>query len=53
MLEILKNLLTRYDKWCQSAGLTPDQKRCCVPIKVEDIVKNDGNKDAEGEAASK
>jgi hypothetical protein len=36
MLEGLKKMLKRYDDWCKSMGLTPDQKRSCVPIKQEE-----------------
>ena len=28
-----KKGLKRYDDWCKEMGLTPDQKRSCVPYK--------------------
>ncbi|EDP58663.1 hypothetical protein AND4_14531 [Vibrio sp. AND4] len=28
-----KQELKRYDNWCQKMGLTPEQKRSCVPYK--------------------
>ncbi|WCE31283.1 hypothetical protein [Vibrio sp. SCSIO 43137] len=31
----LKELIKRYDLWCESMGLAPDQKRSCVPVKRE------------------
>lgn len=37
MLNRLKNALKKYDAWCKSLGLTPEQKRGCVPIKKEDF----------------
>ncbi|WP_295900573.1 DUF5363 family protein [uncultured Vibrio sp.] len=35
MLKWLKSILTRYDAWCQSMGLTPENKRSCVPYKKD------------------
>ncbi|MEZ8823585.1 DUF5363 family protein [Vibrio sp. 10N.261.55.A7] len=35
----LKSLLNRYDAWCQSMGLTPENKRSCVPYKQEPSCK--------------
>ncbi|WP_390232206.1 DUF5363 family protein [Vibrio sp. F74] len=37
MIKNFKKAIKRYDEWCKSLGLTPEQKRCCVPIKKEDI----------------
>lgn len=39
MLKQLKRALKKYDSWCQEMGLTEDQKRCCVPVKREDIIE--------------
>ncbi|GAD74377.1 MULTISPECIES: DUF5363 family protein [Vibrio harveyi group] len=30
-----KKGLKRYDDWCKEMGLTPDQKRSCVPYKQD------------------
>ncbi|BCN24945.1 MULTISPECIES: DUF5363 family protein [Vibrio] len=30
-----KKGLKRYDDWCKEMGLTPDQKRSCVPYKKD------------------
>ncbi|ANS86295.1 hypothetical protein VSVS12_02539 [Vibrio scophthalmi] len=27
--------LKKYDQWCQSMGLTPEQKRSCVAYRAE------------------
>ncbi|WP_171760172.1 DUF5363 family protein [Vibrio sp. RE86] len=29
----LKQLIVRYDAWCASMGLTPENKRSCVPYR--------------------
>ncbi|QMV15294.1 DUF5363 family protein [Vibrio spartinae] len=31
----LKRCLARYDSWCLRMGLTPAQKRSCVPYRSE------------------
>ncbi|WNJ94459.1 hypothetical protein RND59_09845 [Vibrio ruber] len=31
----VKRCLVRYDSWCQRMGLTPAQKRSCVPYRSE------------------
>ncbi|WP_261834203.1 hypothetical protein [Vibrio ishigakensis] len=33
MMKWLRNLINRYDAWCASMGLTPEQKRSCVPYR--------------------
>ena len=30
MWQWLKRQISRYDRWCESMGLTPDKKRSCV-----------------------
>jgi hypothetical protein len=34
--EKCKQWLKRYDAWCQELGLTPSQRRSCVPYRAED-----------------
>lgn len=31
----LKRGIKRYDDWCKEMGLTPDQKRSCVPYRKD------------------
>ncbi len=31
----LKRGIKRYDDWCKEMGITPDQKRSCVPYRKE------------------
>ncbi len=31
----LKKGIKRYDDWCREMGLTPDQKRSCVPYRKD------------------
>ncbi|MDV6251350.1 DUF5363 family protein [Vibrio sp. EA2] len=31
----LKRGIKRYDDWCKEMGLTPDQKRSCVPYRTD------------------
>ena len=31
----LKRGIKRYDDWCREMGLTPDQKRSCVPYRKD------------------
>lgn len=45
MLTWFKKWLARYDDWCQSMGLTPDQKRCCVPYRKDPIHDKEPNHD--------
>ncbi|WP_017054087.1 hypothetical protein [Vibrio genomosp. F6] len=35
MIKWLRGWMARYDLWCQSMGLTPEQRRSCVPYKEE------------------
>lgn len=35
MKGILLRWLARYDAWCQEWGLTPENRRCCVPVRRE------------------
>lgn len=36
MKGILLRWLARYDAWCQEWGLTPENRRCCVPVRREE-----------------
>ncbi len=33
MLGWIKALIKKYDKWCEELGLTPENKRSCVPYR--------------------
>jgi len=35
MITRLKQLIKRYDLWCEKMGLAPEQRRSCVPVKRE------------------
>lgn len=35
MKGILLRWLARYDSWCEEWGLTPENRRCCVPVRRE------------------
>jgi len=35
MWKIIKQWIKKYDAWCRSLGLTPENKRSCVPYKKE------------------
>ncbi|MCK6262436.1 DUF5363 domain-containing protein [Vibrio sp. ZSDE26] len=35
MLRWLKAWVQKYDAWCHSMGLTPENKRSCVPYRKE------------------
>ena len=41
MLSRLKLLVRRYDKWCEELGLTPENKRSCVPHRTDPINADD------------
>ncbi|WED21218.1 DUF5363 domain-containing protein [Vibrio sp. JC009] len=32
----LRDMVKKYDNWCESMGLTQEQGRCCVPVRKED-----------------
>lgn len=36
-----KRGLKRYDDWCKQMGLTPDQKRSCVPYRKDPAHQNE------------
>ncbi|CAH1608864.1 MULTISPECIES: DUF5363 family protein [Vibrio] len=42
-----KKGLKRYDDWCKEMGLTPDQKRSCVPYKQDPVHEDEPAKKAE------
>ncbi len=35
MFSLIMRWVAKYDAWCASMGLTPENKRSCVPIKKE------------------
>lgn len=35
MWQWLKRWVAKYDAWCQAMGLTPEQKRSCVPYRSD------------------
>lgn len=35
MLAWLKNWIKKYDTWCKQLGLTPENKRSCVPYRSD------------------
>lgn len=41
----IKVLVAKYDAWCQSMGLTPDQKRSCVPYRSDPENKDQPEKE--------
>lgn len=36
MIGWMKTWLARYDAWCLAMGLTPENKRSCVPYRSEE-----------------
>ncbi|MBY7853403.1 hypothetical protein KW429_06800 [Vibrio fluvialis] len=40
----MKAMIARYDACCRAMGLTPDQKRCCVPYRKDPAHDQDGDK---------
>ena len=36
MKGILLRWLARYDAWCEEWGLTPENRRCCMPVRYDD-----------------
>ncbi|CAE6912088.1 hypothetical protein ACOMICROBIO_FLGHMIGD_02157 [Vibrio sp. B1FLJ16] len=37
----IKRGIKRYDDWCDEMGLTPDQKRSCVPYRKDPVHKGE------------
>lgn len=37
----LKRGIKRYDEWCKEMGLTPEQKRSCVPYRKDPVHKGE------------
>ncbi|WP_162892814.1 DUF5363 family protein [Vibrio superstes] len=35
MMKWLRKMLKRYDDWCLNLGLTPENKRSCVPYRTD------------------
>ncbi|MDF2154451.1 DUF5363 family protein [Vibrio sp. CAU 1672] len=42
----LKKGIKRYDDWCKELGLTPGQKRSCVPYREEPAQHEDNQDNA-------
>ncbi len=40
MWKWIKAWVAKYDAWCQSMGLTPEQKRSCVPYRSDPVNKD-------------
>lgn len=47
MWQWLKRWVAKYDAWCNSMGLTPENKRSCVPY------RRDPSADSSGKTRSK
>lgn len=45
MFKEIQKAVKKYDEWCKSMGLTPEQKRSCVPIRKEDSNNQKEKKD--------
>ncbi|EOX3451480.1 DUF5363 family protein [Vibrio cholerae] len=46
MWQWLKGWIAKYDAWCKSLGLTPEQKRSCVPYRKYPANERDDTKSA-------
>lgn len=33
---VLQRWLARYDAWCEEWGLTPQNRRCCTPVRYDE-----------------
>ncbi|GIA22873.1 DUF5363 family protein [Vibrio cholerae] len=42
----LKRWIAKYDAWCKSLGLTPEQKRSCVPYRKDPTNERDDSTSA-------
>ncbi len=42
-----KRGIQRYDDWCKEMGLTPEQKRCCVPYRKDPVHQKSEEKGTE------
>ncbi|CAM3030706.1 DUF5363 domain-containing protein [Vibrio tubiashii] len=47
MLKWFKRWLAKYDAWCQSMGLTPENKRSCVPYRSDSTSSTSNNNKAQ------
>ncbi|WP_159738079.1 DUF5363 family protein [Vibrio atypicus] len=47
MLNWFKKALSKYDAWCKSMGLTPENKRSCVPYRSDSPHSSKENKKAQ------
>lgn len=41
MKGVLLRWLARYDAWCEEWGLTPQNRRCCTPVRYEEESSKD------------
>ncbi|USD31973.1 MULTISPECIES: DUF5363 family protein [Vibrio] len=49
MMSWFKQWVAQYDAWCQSMGLTPENKRSCVPYRTDPVHQtSEPNKKAQG-----
>ncbi|MBR7628112.1 MAG: DUF5363 family protein [Aeromonas popoffii] len=46
MKGILLRWLARYDAWCQEWGLTPENRRCCTPVRYDEDDQQEPEPDA-------
>jgi len=47
MLNWFKHWLAKYDAWCHSMGLTPENKRSCVPYRSDSALSTNNHKKAQ------
>jgi hypothetical protein len=36
MLVWFKKRIAQYDQWCERMGFTPENRRCCAPIRYDE-----------------
>nr|WP_328706049.1 DUF5363 family protein [Aeromonas enteropelogenes] len=41
MKGVLLRWLARYDAWCEEWGLTPQNRRCCTPVRYDEESSKD------------
>ena len=46
MWKWLKRVIAKYDAWCHSMGLTPENKRSCVPYRSDPPLETSQKKQA-------
>ncbi|MEF1289336.1 DUF5363 family protein [Vibrio sp. M260118] len=47
MRKWIKKWIAKYDAWCKSMGLTPENKRSCVPYRSEPSSDSSGKNKAQ------